>query len=70
MRLPFGEMEVLEENLDLIKRQIGLEEVQVLSITRPDSLAKAGPLVKLIQQNPPSPGNLTAIFLSLSTICR
>lgn len=70
LRLPFGETEVLEENLDLIKRQIGLEEVHVFSITRPDALAKAGSLVKLIQQNPPSPGNLTAIFLSPSTICR
>ncbi|EXB62441.1 Leucine--tRNA ligase [Morus notabilis] len=64
LRLPFGEMEVLEENLDLIKRQIGLEEVEVLSITDPDALAKAGSLVRLIQLNPPSPGNPTAIFLS------
>ncbi|KAM6600288.1 hypothetical protein CsatA_019897 [Cannabis sativa] len=63
LKLPFGEMEVLQENLDLIKRQIGLEDVQVLSITDPDALAKAGSLVRLIHQNPPSPGNPTAIFL-------
>lgn len=29
LRLPFGEKEVLEENLEVIKRQIGVEEVQV-----------------------------------------
>jgi leucyl-tRNA synthetase len=64
LKLPFGEMEVLQENLDLIKRQIGLEEVEVLSVTDPDALAKAGPLVRLIDQNPPFPGNPTAIFCS------
>ncbi|PON97504.1 Leucyl-tRNA synthetase, class Ia, archaeal/eukaryotic cytosolic [Trema orientale] len=63
LKLPFGEIEVLQENLDLIKRQLGLEEVEVLSITDPDALAKAGSLVRLIHQNPPSPGNPTAIFL-------
>ncbi|KAG4936449.1 hypothetical protein JHK82_050654 [Glycine max] len=29
--LPFGEIEVLKENWDLIKRQIGLENVEILS---------------------------------------
>ncbi|XP_060670143.1 leucine--tRNA ligase, cytoplasmic isoform X1 [Ziziphus jujuba] len=64
LKLPFGEMDVLSQNLDLIKRQIGLEEVEVLSVCDPDALARAGPLVRLIEQNPPTPGNPTAIFCS------
>ncbi|TKY71843.1 Leucine--tRNA ligase [Spatholobus suberectus] len=64
LRLPFGEIEVLEENLDLIKRQIGLDDVEILSAADADSLARAGPLVSLLNQNPLSPGNPTAIFLT------
>lgn len=64
LKLPFGEMEVLQENLDLIKRQIGLEEVEVLNVNDSAALAKAGSLVSLIHQNPPTPGNPTAIFCS------
>lgn len=66
LKLPFGEIDILRENLDLIKRQIGLEEVEVLSASDPDALNKAGSLVKLVEQNPPSPGSPTAIFLSRS----
>lgn len=65
LRLPFGEIEVLHGNLDLIKRQLGLEQVEILSGTDPDALAKAGNLVSLLNQNPPSPGNPTAIFLTI-----
>ncbi|GLU21323.1 hypothetical protein SLE2022_374690 [Rubroshorea leprosula] len=64
LKLPFGEIDVLQENLDLIKRQLGLEEVEVLSATDPDARAKAGPLTSLLNQNPPAPGNPTAIFLT------
>ncbi|OMO58000.1 Aminoacyl-tRNA synthetase, class Ia [Corchorus capsularis] len=64
LKLPFGEIEVLQENLDLIKRQLGLEEVEVMSAADPAASAQAGPLASLLQQNPPSPGNPTAIFLS------
>ncbi|KAK6915892.1 Aminoacyl-tRNA synthetase, class Ia [Dillenia turbinata] len=64
LKLPFGEIEVLHENLDLIKRQLGLEHVEVLSARDPDALVKAGSLVSLLNQNPPSPGNPTALFLS------
>ncbi|KAL0533839.1 hypothetical protein IC582_028110 [Cucumis melo] len=64
LRLPFGEMDVLNENLELIRRQIGLEEVQVLRVSDPNALAKAGALASLLKQNPPSPGNPTAIFLT------
>ncbi|GLT47250.1 hypothetical protein SLA2020_209580 [Shorea laevis] len=64
LKLPFGEIAVLQENLDLIKRQLGLEEVEVLSATDPDARANAGPLVSLLNQNPPAPGNPTAIFLT------
>lgn len=64
LRLPFGEIEVLQGNLDLIKRQIGLEDVEILSAADADAVAKAGSLVSLLNQNPPSPGNPTAIFLT------
>ena len=64
LKLPFGEIEVLEKNLDLIKRQIGLEEVEVLSVNDPDALAKVGSVVRLIHHNPPFLGKLIAIFLT------
>ncbi|XP_022964708.1 leucine--tRNA ligase, cytoplasmic-like [Cucurbita moschata] len=64
LKLPFGEMDVLRENLELIKRQIGLEEVEILCASDPDAVAKAGALASLLTQNPPSPGNPTAIFLT------
>ncbi|KAJ9145835.1 hypothetical protein P3X46_028168 [Hevea brasiliensis] len=64
LKLPFGEIEVLKENLDLIKRQIGLEEVEILAASDPAALAKAGSLVSLLNQNPASPGSPTAIFLT------
>lgn len=64
LNLPFGEMKVLVENLELIKRQLGLEKVEVLSPTDPDAIAKVGPNASLLKQNPPSPGNPTAIFLN------
>lgn len=64
LKLPFGEVEVLEENLELIKRQLGLEEVEVLSAADPEAIQKAGQYASLLNQNPPSPGNPTAIFLS------
>uniref|UniRef100_A0A2P2JIN3 leucine--tRNA ligase n=1 Tax=Rhizophora mucronata TaxID=61149 RepID=A0A2P2JIN3_RHIMU len=65
LRLPFGEIAVLQENTDLIKRQLGLEEVEILSAADPEAKAKAGPQVSLLDSNPPSPGNPTAIFLDL-----
>ncbi|CAB4299828.1 unnamed protein product [Prunus armeniaca] len=64
LKLPFGEVQVLEENIDLIKKQLVLEEVQVLSATNPDDRAKVGPHVKQIEQNPPFPGSPTTIFLT------
>ncbi|KAK1567022.1 hypothetical protein Q3G72_007314 [Acer saccharum] len=64
LRLPFGEIDVLQENMDLIRRQLGLEEVGILSVADPDALAKAGSLASLLKQNPPSPGNPTAIFVT------
>ncbi|GAU23734.1 hypothetical protein TSUD_128380 [Trifolium subterraneum] len=66
LRLPFGEIEVLRENLDLIKRQIGskdVEDVEILSAADADSVAKAGPSASVLRDNPPSPGSPTAIFL-------
>uniref|UniRef100_A0A6N2K6F5 leucine--tRNA ligase n=1 Tax=Salix viminalis TaxID=40686 RepID=A0A6N2K6F5_SALVM len=63
LKLPFGEIEVLQENSDLIKRQIGLELVEILSANDHDARAKAGSFSSLLDQNPPSPGQPTAIFL-------
>jgi leucyl-tRNA synthetase len=66
LRLPFGETEVLRENLDLIKRQIGskdVEDLEILSAADADSVAKAGPSASVLRDNPPSPGSPTAIFL-------
>lgn len=63
LKLPFGEIEVLQENSDLIKRQIGLELVAILSANDHDARAKAGSFSSLLDQNPPSPGQPTAIFL-------
>ncbi|XP_061981891.1 leucine--tRNA ligase, cytoplasmic-like [Populus nigra] len=63
LKLPFGEIEVLQENVDLIKRQIGLGSVEILSATDHDAKAKAGALSSVLDRNPPSPGNPTAVFL-------
>ncbi|GJV51236.1 hypothetical protein Tco_1446977 [Tanacetum coccineum] len=59
-----SEIEVLKENLELIKRQIGLEHVTVLSVADPDVAIKAGRYVSLLKQSPPSPGSPTSIFLT------
>ncbi|CAL1356913.1 unnamed protein product [Linum trigynum] len=64
VRLPFGEIEVLKENLELIKRQLGLEVVEILSASDPNDKARAGSLASLLDQNAPSPGSPTAIFLT------
>ncbi|KAK9069057.1 hypothetical protein SSX86_013173 [Deinandra increscens subsp. villosa] len=65
LRLPFGEVEVLQENLELIKTQIGgLEHVEILPATDADAVTKAGRHASLLKQTPPSPGSPTAIFLT------
>ncbi|MCL7034125.1 hypothetical protein MKW94_024962 [Papaver nudicaule] len=64
LMLPFGEMEVLQENLELIKRHLGLEQVQVLNALNKDDVDKAGKHADLLSQSPPSPGSPTPIFLS------
>ncbi|XP_020245845.1 leucine--tRNA ligase, cytoplasmic [Asparagus officinalis] len=63
LKLPFGEFAVLEENSELIKRQVGLENVMVLSALNDDARALAGPHVSLLDQNPPEPGLPSCIFL-------
>jgi leucyl-tRNA synthetase len=65
LKLPFGEMDVLEENLELIKRQLGLEHAEVLSALDGAALAMAGPHVSVLNKNPPSPGEPVAIFMSM-----
>ncbi|ESQ56138.1 hypothetical protein EUTSA_v10027096mg, partial [Eutrema salsugineum] len=64
LRFPFGEMEVLESNMDLIKRKVGLEEVEIYSASDPSDVAKAGQHASFLKQNPPSPGSPTAIFVN------
>lgn len=63
LKLPFEEIEFLRQNLDLIKRQVGLEEIQVLSSSNHDDRALAGSHAEHIEQNPPVPGRPTAIFI-------
>ncbi|KAL5718286.1 leucine--tRNA ligase [Ranunculus cassubicifolius] len=60
MKLPFGEEEVLRENLELIQTQLGLERLEVISVSNDG----AGQHVELLRNDPPSPGRPTAIFLS------
>jgi leucyl-tRNA synthetase len=62
LKLPFGEMDVLRENMELIKRQLGLEQVEVLSASDEAARAKAGEHVSLLEKN--APGVPIAIFLS------
>ncbi|EER92418.1 hypothetical protein BDA96_01G434100 [Sorghum bicolor] len=64
LKLPFSEMDVLQENLELIKRQLGLEQVEVLSASNEAARAKAGEHASLLEEKPPSPGVPIAIFLS------
>ncbi|XP_010501926.1 PREDICTED: leucine--tRNA ligase, cytoplasmic-like [Camelina sativa] len=61
LRLPFGEIEVPQSNMDLIKRQLGLE---VYSASDPDDVLKSGPHASLVDKTPPSAGNPTAIFVT------
>ncbi|GLJ16023.1 hypothetical protein SUGI_0265820 [Cryptomeria japonica] len=65
-KLPFGEIQVLLENVDLIKRQIGLEELEVLSAADENAKLRAGPHVSVLNQTPPSPGNPISIFMTAS----
>ncbi|KAI3848056.1 hypothetical protein MKX03_026841 [Papaver bracteatum] len=64
LKLPFGEMEVLQENQELIRRHLGLEQVLVLNASKEDDIEIAGQHAILLQQTPPSPGSPTSIFLS------
>ncbi|XP_042013598.1 leucine--tRNA ligase, cytoplasmic-like [Salvia splendens] len=64
LKLPFGEIEVLRENLELIQRQLGLERVEVLSAADADAVARAGNHAAVLKSNPPSPGVPTSVFLS------
>ncbi|KZV53257.1 leucine--tRNA ligase, cytoplasmic [Dorcoceras hygrometricum] len=64
LKLPFGEIEVLKENSELIKRQLGLEHLEVLCATAAAAAAaRAGDYAPILKSNPPSPGNPTAIFV-------
>ncbi|KAL6497721.1 hypothetical protein OROHE_027046 [Orobanche hederae] len=64
LKLPFGELDVLEENVGLIKRQLGLERLEVLSAKDGEAVARAGDHASVLNSNPPSPGVPTAIFMN------
>ncbi|KAL0283596.1 UNVERIFIED_CONTAM: Leucine--tRNA ligase, cytoplasmic [Sesamum radiatum] len=64
LKLPFGEIEVLTENAELIKRQLGLERLEILSAMDTDAAARAGDHASVLNSTPPSPGNPTSIFLN------
>ena len=64
LKLPFGEMEVLKENLDFITNQLLLDNVKIYSFTDTDALEMAGPHKAQLHQSPPTPGNPVAAFLS------
>ncbi|RZC83660.1 hypothetical protein C5167_046442 [Papaver somniferum] len=69
LKLPFGEMEVLQENQELIRRHLGLEKVLVLNASKEDDIEIAGQHAILLQKTPPSPGSPTSIFLSQNDYC-
>ncbi|CAI9766197.1 unnamed protein product [Fraxinus pennsylvanica] len=52
LKLPFCEIEVLKENLELIKRQLGLDRLEVLSATDADAIEKAWNHAILLKSNP------------------
>jgi leucyl-tRNA synthetase len=64
LTLPFGEIEVLEENAEFITSQLLLEKVKVYSYSDVDARAMAGVQQTQLNQKPPIPGNLVAAFLS------
>ncbi|KAI5071305.1 hypothetical protein GOP47_0013556 [Adiantum capillus-veneris] len=61
--LPFGEMQVLEENAELIQRQLGLEELSAYAYSDAHALRLVGSRISILNQTPPSPGSPVAIFL-------
>ena len=64
LRLPFGEIEVFQENLELIKRHVGLEDVEILSAVDAGDLARVGPLISFFEKGPPSFGSPTTVFIT------
>jgi leucyl-tRNA synthetase len=64
LTLPFGEIEVLEENAEFITSQLLLEKVKVYSYSDVDARAMAGAQQTQLNQKPPTPGNPVAAFLS------
>ncbi|XP_050373680.1 leucine--tRNA ligase, cytoplasmic-like isoform X2 [Argentina anserina] len=58
LKLPFGEIEVLQENLDLIKREIGLHAVKVQAYSGTNGLED------FTLDSPPSPGRPAAALVS------
>lgn len=68
VKLPFGEMQVIQENVELIQRQLGLEELSIFSFSDSRALQMVGSRISILNQTPPSPGSPVAIFVSRSDI--
>ncbi|KAJ4757913.1 hypothetical protein LUZ62_068288 [Rhynchospora pubera] len=62
LRLPSGEMEVLRENKELLKRQLGVEQLKILDARNASHVQKAGSHQHLVAQA--SPGNPAAVFMT------
>jgi leucyl-tRNA synthetase len=68
LRLPFGEFQVLEENSNLITRQLGLDSVSVHRYTDAEAVNNLGPHLSLLKQSPPSPGRPSVVFVAAATV--
>ena len=49
VKLPFGEMQVMQENADLINRYIGIEKLEILFITDESAHNKSGSYVSVLR---------------------
>ncbi|CAM6128985.1 unnamed protein product [Calypogeia fissa] len=67
LTLPFGELQVLTENSNLITRQLGLDSISIHSYTDNEALNNLGPRLSQLQQSPPSPGKPSVVFVAPST---
>ncbi|KAL2650092.1 hypothetical protein R1flu_018220 [Riccia fluitans] len=68
LRLPFGELQVLGENVNLITRQLGLDTVTIHAYEDVAGLNLPTSQRTLLNQTPPSPGKPAAVFLAASEV--
>ncbi|KAH7279053.1 hypothetical protein KP509_37G003200 [Ceratopteris richardii] len=70
VKLPFGELQVLQENVDLIERQLSLEKLYIFSSSDERALNMLGSKISILNQSPPSPGSPVAIFVTQADMPR